>query len=346
MAFEGEAKDQSASTLVLWEAERHLRELSANEARLSRGFLRSHPASWFPGFAAHWLPLTHSLSIEIKLIEVRPVVNLPAAFDYSFVASVDQEPIGLGLSFDSARNLLDAIVPGGSTASEQIVLEYLARRLITSLGLCWSGPESTAVRFEPRQKYSNMNVSGGVKLALHVNGKSCEVWLALGQVLISNLDALWRRQLQATNRQGSGTELIHLEIVRLAVPPSMLSEYLKPGTVIDLEVPVSDQILLRSSTGPWIQARLCNIEGRLGCEALPGPAQSKAQPEGTTALHIQFGSVQVERSQLSELGQFGAVWDTGLALGAPVQMLINDEVVSNGTLCVYEGRFAVSVNPA
>ena len=138
-----------------------------------------------------------------------------------------------------------------------------------------------------------------------------------------------------------------LELAQLAVAPSMLAEYVKPGAIIDLEVALGDSLILRDGSGAsakaWLAARMLNVGGNLGFEVQPGPALLPPLPEGTTRLSIEFGSLQFEPGVIPEVSQVGAMWETSVRLGDKVRMSVNSERVAEATLCSYEGRFAVSV---
>lgn len=338
-----QSAEEAALALIAWDPARYVRKLDARESRYSRGFLRSRPEKWFPGFPTHWLPLAHSLGVELKATEVKPVLALPAGLEISFGGTVDGEPVRVAIDNASSRILLNAFIPGGTPAGNEIVLEYLARRFLASLAMSWSGPQSSVVQFDANAVHRETDVAGAVKFAGTVNGEAVSVWLALGKSLVERLDGLWRRQVQSTMKpQESGTN-VSIEVSQLAVPPTMLVEYLKSGTVIDLEVAVSDSVTLRLGGKPWQAGRLCDIDGKIGFEISPGPVASPVLPEGTTRLSIQFGAVSLDASAMAEMAQPGAVWATSIALTDAVQLIINGEKVGAANLCCYQGRFAITV---
>jgi flagellar motor switch/type III secretory pathway protein FliN len=123
----------------------------------------------------------------------------------------------------------------------------------------------------------------------------------------------------------------------------MLSEYLSKGTIIDLEVPVSDSVTLRLGHKPFMPARLVSVDGVLGCQIVQGSITNLAVPEGTSRLSIELGTASVEAMRLTELGQVGSVLTLSSPPGSTVSLVINQEVVATALLCVYQGRFAVEV---
>jgi flagellar motor switch/type III secretory pathway protein FliN len=239
--------------------------------------------------------------------------------------------------------LINAFVPGAAPQAIDVVLEYLARRFFASLAMSWSGPESSVVQFDSQAGSHPIEVAGVVKLSASVNGETVSIWLSLGKALVERLDGLWRRQIQSTGKVQEGASVLNIEVSQLAVPPTMLVEYLKSGTVVDLEVAIGDSVTLRAGNKAWQSARLCDVDGKVGFEVLPGPAPAAALPDGTTRLSIQFGSLHLEPSAFAELGQPGAIVLTQIPLSDTVQLVINGEKVGTANLCCYQGRFAITV---
>lgn len=343
-----ESENQTESTsLSPWEPGRFLRAASPGEVKLSRGFLRSRPEKWFPGFAAQWLPLGHGLGVEFKVSEAKPVVCSEIEHTIGFVGTIDGEPLGISTDAASARTLIEAVAPGGirgsDSAAGQIVLEYLARRFLASLAAAWTGPQSSLVRFEPEMKISEVTPVGGVRLSLSVNGTPVQLLVSLGSFLVDRLDTLWRRQVHSTARAVDAGSTVALEIAQLAVPPSMLGDYLRTGTLIDLESRPSDTLTLRTGGKGWLTARGCISNDRFAFEVLPPTGASPGLPEGTTRLSISLGSTRLEGTVVAELSQPGAMWETAISATDRVELLINGEAVGEGRLGLYEGRFAVMV---
>ncbi len=334
---------QDSGDVQLWEPRRVLRRVDPVDARLSRGFLRCHPEKWFPGFPAHWLPIAHALGCEARLAEVKPVMSRPQLGEFCYVGSIDGEKLLLSIDADSAKALGEEFVPGGGAKAHKAVLEYLMRRLLSTLALSWSGPESSTVRFEPEVSAEDVPVVASVRICVNINAVLCTILVGLGQRMVDTFDGLWRRQVQSSSRVAAGSSLVRLELAQLAVPPQMLSEYLLKGTVIDLEVKASDALTLRVGPRPWMSAKMVDVGGKFGCEMSPGALTVPSAPEGTTRLSIELGTISLEGHQIAELSQPGAVLLTDIPVSERVSLVINQEKVGEGRLCVYEGRFALEV---
>ncbi len=341
-----EGRQDGGDALLRWEPARYVRKLDPFHAKLSRGFLRCKPQKWFPGLAAQWLPLFHSLNVEAKVLSVTPDVVVPVGLDFLYEGAIDEEPVLVGLSALSARTMVELTAPDLQPAAEQVVLEYLVRRLLSSLALAWTGPESTAVRFHHRVEPQEVRGAGAVEISMTLNNRPVGISLILGKGLLGRLDWLWRRQVQTSMKAGSSPALIpvQVELAQLAVPPSMLGDYTRPGTVVDLEIPLTDVVSLRQGGKPWLPARLCQVDQLLGFEVIPGPVPNPIIPDGTTRLTIQFGSIELDAATIAELSQVGSIFPTELPISDQVELFIHGEIVARAKLCSYEGRFAISVD--
>jgi hypothetical protein len=331
-------------TLTPWDPHRFVRKVDPHEVRYSRGFSRCRPEKWFPGFGAQWLPLAHSLGVDVKVLEAKPVLVVPRTLKTGFAGTVDDEPIAVFADEPSMDVILEAVSPGIATQASSVVAEYMARRFLASLALSWSGPEASVVRFDTAIDPHQVPVSGAVRFSVEINGSPATIWILMGKLLVERLDGLWRRQVRSASKMNGGDVEVRLEVGQLAVPPSMLVDYMRSGSIVDLEILCTDLITLRHSGKGWLPGRLCSIGGNLGFEVVPGPVASQALPEGTTRLSIEFGTVRFDAALLSEMAQVGALYDTGIKLTDRVMLSINNEKVGEATLCVFEGRFAISVD--
>jgi len=345
MANKGQTHLQSGEGLTLapWKPAEELQSIDPLEVHYSRGFLRCTPEKWFPGFEAQWLPLAHSLGVEFRTEQVKPSVSALPDTSIGFAGTVDDEPIGLFIAPNSARVLVDAVIPQASEQARLIILEYLARRLLTSLAISWSGPESSVIQFEPDLSIKAIRGVGTIECVVTINGALLTITILLGKQMVARLDGLWRRQLQSTAKQGQGNLEVRLEVAHLAVSPNLLGDYLQPGTAIDLEAPVSDTLTLVTAGATWLAAKLRTVENVFGIEVSPGSVKSSALPEGTTRLSIELGGITLDPILATELTQPGAIYNTNLPLSDQVLLMVNQEQVGEAVLRVYQGRFVASV---
>ena len=123
----------------------------------------------------------------------------------------------------------------------------------------------------------------------------------------------------------------------------MLVDYLRAGTVVDLEIPISDSLQLFSNGKPWLPARLCLVDDYFGMEIVPGTVQPPVIEEDATRLSLQFGNLVLDPQAVCEMSQVGAVMKSQVKASNGIEMVVGNEKVGEGTLCCYEGRFAISV---
>ncbi len=333
-------------SLTQWEPEKHLRQVTFAEVEYSRGFLRCAPQQWFPSLAAQWLPLSHALVIELRVPEVKCLLSIPgdATPRIAFQGTVDGETVALLMDERAAHVILNSASPDGFDAANSIILEYLSRRLLTSLSLSWTASENSVFKFGNLVDPAAVKGSGVVKVSVCLNNEICSIWFSLGPRMVERMDGLWRRQLvsQSTrNTEADGEYLI--ELTQLGVPPAQVAQYVRSGAVVDLEVPIGDRGVLRRKDGFLLPVRLCGVEGELALE----PHQQASTPpsigSGMTRVSVCFGRVLIDSAAFTELQQPGAMWNTRIPLSDNLQMIINGEKIADVLLGIYQGRFAVQV---
>jgi hypothetical protein len=176
-----------------------------------------------------------------------------------------------------------------------------------------------------------------------LNGKPVIVWVMLGRFMLDRLDGLWRRQIKSTIKGAEDTSDLFIEIAQLAVPPSMLADYVRPGTAVDLEIPLSDVVSVRTRSKAILPGRLKISGGRYCVETFPGQPYQQSIPDGTTRLSVCCGVTTVDAATIAEISQSQAIWETGLNVSDRAALVVNGEKVAEAQLMEYEGRFAIQV---
>lgn len=330
--------------LVPWEPRGLLRRVSRRDVELSRGFLRSKPERWVPNLVLQWLPLIHSVNAEIRVVEVRPLASAPSVPSSGVMVALGEHYMAVVADSQSRTCFIDAIVPDSGPKAGNLVLEYLARRLAGSLAISWVGHDPSRVQVFGGGDVEAQEYGGAVKIATLVNGRQATVWLLLSVSLVDELDRLWRLQLHSTNRTFVSPKTVSLEIAQLAVPSSALPEYLRSGQAVDLDVVMSDNMILRLDETTCMSARLCEVESQLCCEIVSSNPIVPVFPEGFERFSVILGTVNCEPPLLAELVQSGAILDTSIPLGDKVELWVNGRREGYGALRSYMGRFAVEVD--
>jgi hypothetical protein len=341
----GQISGDAGGDVEPWNPRGIIRALDTREARLANGFLRCHPERWFPGFAERWMPLMSVLGCELRVSEIKPTLVLPDESWPCFKGTIEGETILIAIEPAAASAFAEEIIPNiGAGLRSHLIIDYLAQRCMAVLGMSQTVSETAgALVFNGRCSVDDVPVVAAVRVSMSLNGTPCAVVVALGQELVERMDRLWRRQLHSSARASVEGNLLRLELAQLGVPPHLLSEYVSKGTIIDLEVPVSDTVTLRVGSKVFMPARLVDIDGMLGCQTVQGTAPVYSIPDGTSRLSIEIESMSVDPSVLAELGQVGAVFNTGRPIGSRVVLSINQDRVAEARLSVYQGRYAVEV---
>lgn len=345
MSGQEQVSGDSGGEVELWDPREMVSSIEVREARLANGFLRSHPERWFPGFAERWAPLLSTLGCEVRIVEIKPTLVLPDTSWLSFRGALEEEALLIAVEPHTAEKISEEVVPHlVSETRQNLLVEYVIQRFMAVLGMTQTLSETAGgVVFQGRCSVDDVPVVAGVRFSLTLNAVPCVFIVALGQELVDRMDRLWRRQVHSSVRTNVDGGALRFELAQLGVPPSVLSEYVRKGTVIDLEVPVSDAMTLRVGSRVFMPARLVSIDGMLGCQTMQGTAEVLTVPEGTARLSIELASVSVDHNMMAELGQVGAVLNTGQPLSSRVVLSINQERVAEGRLGVFHGRYAVEV---
>lgn len=335
-------KNEGKTELNEWQPKKILQACSPLEVRYSRGFLRCSPEKWFPSFSMQWLPLVHSLGVELAFLDAKPFIaakNVEQCF--GFVASIDDEPLCIYIDKNSADIVTSYMIPDASGIANEVLLEYLVMRLVTSLAISWSGSESSLIRFESDMLPSSVRTIGTIDLKVSLNGVPICFSIMLGKLLIEKMDLLWRKQLSSSTVQGS--QKIHLEIGHLTVPPSLLADYVKAGIFYDIEIPLSDNINLYIDDKLWANGKLKNVNGNFAVETVALNSSTAKIPVGTTKLAFELGTIELDSKTITELSQVGAIFDYNIKISDEISIVVNGEKVAKGFLRTYRGSFVVSV---
>jgi flagellar motor switch/type III secretory pathway protein FliN len=345
VSSQGQISGEASSEVQPWISQQYIRSLDVREARLANGFLRCHPERWFPGFAERWAPLITVIGCELQVLEVKPTLVLPDESWEFFKGTIEGEGVLIAIEQHAASLIAEEVVPNVTPGLQStLILDYLMQRCMATLGMTQTLSENAgSMIFHGRCTKSDVAAVAAVRFSLSLNASPCAVVVAMGQELVERMDRLWRRQVHLSARTQSDGGALRFEIAQLGVPPHVLSEYVSRGTIIDLEVPASDSVTLRTGNKVFMPARLVDIDGMLGCQTIQGTAPILTVPDGTSRMSIEISSVSVDHNTLAELAQVGSVFNTGRPVGSRVVLSINQDKVAEARLCVYQGRYAVEV---
>lgn len=328
---------------IPWNPQHSLKQVSADEIDFSRGFLRSRPERWFPGFSAYWLPLAHSLGQEMQFVEVKPTLVLPAALEYGFGGKIDGEPFALYLSQESSQIITSAVSPGAGKEAERIILDYLSRRFVATASISWSSSEQSSVEFDSRIDPTMIPAVGAIKLTFIINNSHCSIWIVLGRSMVERLDGLWRREVHSQVRSEVETGQIDLEIAKIRVAPQRIAEVLTSGALVDLELSNLDYVSVLLDGRQWINSRLLYTDNYFGIETISHVLEGEDQNDFDSIISVCFAGETIDAQTVSELSQVNAAIRTAIPANNSVYLALNGEVVAEGMLCSHNGRWFVQL---
>jgi len=348
MQLGGKIADAADKSMLLWEPEKLLERCDLNEIRFSRGFLRAQPISWFPQLTTHWVTLFHSLSVEAEMLEVSAGLNFPEDLDRIVPIEVDGEAAVIGLDELSQKALVQAIAPECRDVGADLAIEYVERRLLSTLMMEWSGPSPLHCYYVASDEATSVEVIGAVKISLSFSGMPCTVWFGMGARTLERLDLSWRQGLYSQYEQIEPDDSIHyisVDIAELAVPPALLIDYMRSGTIIDLELPVSTNVFLNLNGQPWAEGVLRQYNGRFAVEITDISIEPTAASSNTTRVQVQIAEVELDYEAVVEHSQVGAILLSKSPVSTGAEMVISGESVATAVIGQIDGQFALNVLP-
>ena len=344
----GRITDSSGVHLEPWEPREFLRTVTQNEIRYSRGFLQSNPAVWFDSFALHWLSLFQVLGTEVRVLDVVTRLGLPRDLGYSVVVEADGEPAVIAFESDLEQGIAKAVAGTAPPTGRDVLLDYIARRLVSTLVASWSEESPLKCYYISSRSVREVDPLGSVGLRISVAGQSGTIWFGLGSRLLTRFDALWRDRLycEETNAgpdRAGEKQQISLELAELAIPPAMLIDYMRSGSVIDLELPVSDRVWIKVDGFPWLEGELCQFNAQFAVCVTSIECERREFPEDSTRVSVEIGRAEIDSEAMPEYEQIGAILATASEVSAEAALIISGENVAHARLGQANGRFALRI---
>ena len=324
-----------------------LRDVQTAEVKFSRGFLAADLTLLFADFPQYWVSTFQSVGAEVQLVDVRRALYFPQELSRIVVVEINGESSVVGIDEMSQELICSTLASDALPIGQEILIEYLERRLLTTLTKSWNNPDPLFCYYLSSDWEDEVEILGGVELQFTINGRPASIWFGLGPRMLDELDRLWKRHLlrNAPSKFDDEVSTLTIDVAQLAVPPATLIDYLRAGTIIDLEVPREDIYTLSLNGQPWGRGRLCRYNRALAVEVVDmQPAQ--IQPtQGRTRVVVELARLEVDQNTLLEYRQVGSIIPFGKTIGSLVSVMINSEHVANALLGEVNGRLAMSVVP-
>lgn len=338
-----------------WIPENTISKVDAKTVMYSNGFLKAKLENWFPRIALQWEALFKNLNIEFDFISITPEI-LPSFFNIG-----DVEISGLlelrndYLAIEIPDELKDRIgkIIGISKKSENstAIEDYLARRLLNSFELSWSGPELTPKFYYSkffdidnlRSLTKDFEFLSRVRVNFNLNSKPQEFIIYFGTVITDVLHSLWLKQLRSRTTQTLRTGDIGIELGSAFVESSEVGKSLKSGAVHRIEKRSIDDVFLLYEGRPWLPAKLYDFNGRFVAKIRAGSAVPEDSKKNLIRLSFEIASVTLDPVAALELNQIGAFLQTEKALASLITIRVNGEVLGRGEVYMVDGSLEVKV---
>lgn len=333
-----------------WSVEEFVTELTQNEIRYSRGFLRCNPSEWFEGIGLHWAPLLHSLGSEVELASVEKTLGFPDNLLSLSRLEIDGETAVLGVDKNCERSLSRLIAQDMPRQASAVMLDYAKRRFVSSLIKTWSRGSSPVSWYLGSEKIEVDGIVGSIGTRFNLGANVCEVWCGFGPRMVGRFDLMWREKLYHERRRdlenlGDENTEVSIELAELAVPPVQLIDYMKVGTVIDLEAVASDNVLVKADGQPWLEGKLRNFNSRLAVEVTSDEPRAFHCPSECTRVSVELARMELDPEGIIEHSQCGAVILTNSTFSSQAVLVIGGERVASVGLGMVDGRLVMEVLP-
>jgi flagellar motor switch/type III secretory pathway protein FliN len=339
-----------SDSFELWDPSELLPELSREQARYSKGFLHGNLSVWFPGFKDHWLTLAHSFGLDLRVGSIECGFGFPENSDHILLAEVGGEAACVCLSEEGKQLLSQSFVPESEGLARDVVIEYFFRRLLSCLEKSWCGSDDFQA-FYLGEGAQAPAVSAYVAVDFLIGESPCQLFFGIGPRLLDRLDAAARRgvvEQQQANLQEPMDDVIHsmsIELAELAVAPAMLIDYMRPGSLIDLEVPLSTVVRIRKDDQPWAVGQLCRFNGYFSVVIRSFQIPEEAISESKTVVRVEVAQSELDHESAMELAHPGAVMLTETAVSNTASLIISGERVATAELGSVDDSLMLRVLP-
>lgn len=346
----GQIADSESVNITAWKMHEFLHAISENEARFSKGFLCSEFSTQYSSISKYWIPFFYELGATVSFISARPSFSSLPMLSKIYSCELDNEPALIGLDQIAADLLVKTISPNCDKVGEDVILEYLCRRFVSTLSKTRNTFEISSIM--PEQNVNSIPESFGI-LCLHFELQTApfEIWLGLGVKAIEKLDSLWRSVLVTNYKKKEENVFsdriyqISVELAELAVPPAMLIDYMRTGTIIDLDIPVSSSVRVRCDNEIWMEGELCQFRDNLAVKVENLNPVVGQYPSSTTRVRVELARTELDYESVIEHYQKSAVLITETPINSLANLIIRGEDVAVARIGMLNNNFALSIVP-
>lgn len=317
-----------------WDPFSHLRSIEPGLVQYSGGFLSSQPERWFPNLSSHWSLLAANLNLNLKTLSVRPLIEELPPVDLIYNVSCGNDAFSVGLNSTAGEYISMLLLPDSGPIAQDIVMEYIARRFVSSLAMTWSGPAFEELGFVGKQSGDTAPflVVGAVQLSLELNERQFDVWLQLSAGMVERLDGLWRRQ---TKSIGSGQLLLRqcdLELTSFEVPVTEINSYLSQGNIIPIERDFFQTATLVNTSEILAESDVYICDNKFALRIRTGKKQPIRVTSGNVRISVVLVSLNFESALAGQLARAGSIIPTAVEVSNLVSLKVDGQVVTEALL--------------
>jgi flagellar motor switch/type III secretory pathway protein FliN len=331
-----------------WEPAVVLEKFNPLEVKYSRGLLRADPQRLFPNIKNHWLPFFHSTAADLVVTRSEIRFEFPPTFERILAIEVDNEPGVIGIDESSENSLIYALIPQCPERARDIVIDYLLRRFLSSLARSWTAPVPMPFYAVNEENESEVEVTASFLLQMTINNAPVSFAVGVGSKVAERLDEAWRGSLSSKDESG-GAKKMQVDLAEVLVPAELLAEYLRPGGVMNLEIPTKPLVAVRVDGKFLGNATLGQIGGRFGFKIkelqLRRNEQTSNVPgtKAVTKVRVELFKADLGNTTIGELRQIGAIFSSPHLLNTKVKLYIQDEMVGSALVGEINGKLALNI---
>ena len=326
--------EDTKTDIVPWEPKDYLQDIPQSEVRFSRGLFAFDVARYFSTLLDDWTDFWTKLDSEIHFSGISPSFEIPHSISRVVQVEVGGSRAYLSLSTDSITNLLSVFDVDFLNGSEDLVLEYLERRFVSSLTRAWKGkgdlsfsyvasidtlPEDVACSFSV-----NFKIKNDIQICLLLTEESAKLISDLALKELKNKDI------------SSGVSSVGVRVSELAVSPATLIDYMRAGTVIDLSVGLNQEVDLFKDGAYWFSGHLRTSAGKYVVQYSAVRSKDISVPASSTKLGIEIARGQVDRNLEKTFLSEKAIFETQTPIEALATLVVGGEDVAQGSLLVID----------
>lgn len=317
-----------------WNPRNYVEEISYERARLSSGFMLAEMSKFFPKLIELWKPLFISLGIKEPAISYQLSLEPESISDFNgFVAAyeVNSSPGYIAIDRESQKIVCQSVSSKKELdGTDDILISYLFRRLLISLEKTWTESNKLKITYHESSPKSTFEIPAEVKLSLILNNKSAEIIIGipLSLVEIFNQAVLDRSKTGLADK----TEL-SIELFGVFVPPDMLLDYLRSGSVIQSTTAFSDKVNLYANGRPWAQGLLRTCQDKFAVEIVSLIAPKIESSTGNTRVSVQLERIALKQD-LKSYRSLGSIILTEVRLNSPLSLYVSGENIGTASMSI------------